>query len=324
MSFFTYTPTPGHSETLAQNVSALPAVVQLLVDAANELETPSQPFLYDLVDLTRQLLADTFNDLYMLSQNATVALRAPSLSALATASLSLLKDLDALLATNENYLLGQWIARARSWGTESGAEADQFEFNARNQVTLWGPDGQISDYAAKHWAGLVGDYYYMRWEMYFSTLCVPATLLVSRRPLADALLNASSFGKKFHEDRFRAALLVAEQEWSSEVKAYPTVAQGSAVDAAVQVLAEYAAPPTNYQAVPNVDMPSEYDIGTAMTNNVNVLAWICAQEPLCLGLYVLVHQHLLPLTVRSNNYGHFKYNVSGAVTTPSTTLYVKV
>ena len=70
---------------------------------------------------------------------------------------------------------------------------------------------------------------------------------------------------------------------------FPTVAQGSTVDAAVQVLAEYAAPPATYQAVPNMDMPSTYDIGTAMTTNVNVLAWICAQEPLCLGLYGLVY-----------------------------------
>ena len=143
-----------------------------MVKAADELETPSQPFMYDLVDLTRQLLANTFNDLYMLSANATAELRNQSLIPLSNAALGLLKDLDALLATDTNFLLGQWIERARSWATESGAEADQFEFNARNQLTLWGPDGEINDYAAKQWAGLVGNYYYMRWSMYFRTLSV--------------------------------------------------------------------------------------------------------------------------------------------------------
>ena len=31
----------------------------------------------------------------------------------------------------------------------------RLEFNARNQVTLWGPNGEINDYAAKSWGGLV-------------------------------------------------------------------------------------------------------------------------------------------------------------------------
>lgn len=177
-SILQYSPPVGGTDSTGQNVSALPIVVQLMLDAADELAEPSAPFYYDLVDLTRQLLSDIFNDLYALSQNATAALRASSLTPLTSASLGLLKDLDALLATNQNYLLGQWISRARSWATESEAEADQFEFNARNQLTLWGPVGEINDYAAKHWAGLVGDYYYMRWQMYYGKL-VPFSSFIS-------------------------------------------------------------------------------------------------------------------------------------------------
>jgi hypothetical protein len=33
------------------------------------------------------------------------------------------------------------------------------------QITLWGPDGNILDYASKQWAGLVGDYYASRWQV---------------------------------------------------------------------------------------------------------------------------------------------------------------
>lgn len=28
-----------------------------------------------------------------------------------------------------------------------------YEYNARNQITLWGPKGEITDYANKQWAG---------------------------------------------------------------------------------------------------------------------------------------------------------------------------
>ncbi|RZF39285.1 hypothetical protein LSTR_LSTR016239 [Laodelphax striatellus] len=42
--------------------------------------------------------------------------------------------------------------------------------NARNQITLWGPNGEIKDYAAKQWAGLVKHYYKPRWELFFKLL----------------------------------------------------------------------------------------------------------------------------------------------------------
>ena len=49
-------------------------------------------------------------------------------------------------------------------------ETHSFLFSAKNQVTLWGPNAEINDYSAREWAGLTGDYYYGRWELYFNTL----------------------------------------------------------------------------------------------------------------------------------------------------------
>ena len=45
-----------------------------------------------------------------------------------------------------------------------------FLFSAKNQVTIWGPNGEISDYSAREWNGVVGDYYYGRWKLYFDML----------------------------------------------------------------------------------------------------------------------------------------------------------
>ena len=42
----------------------------------------------------------------------------------------------------------------------------QYEFNARNQITLWGPRGEILDYATKQWAGVVSDFFKPRWEVF--------------------------------------------------------------------------------------------------------------------------------------------------------------
>ena len=38
-------------------------------------------------------------------------------------------------------------------GTAESAYANLF--NVRNQFTMWGPDSQINDYAARHYSGLM-------------------------------------------------------------------------------------------------------------------------------------------------------------------------
>ena len=37
-------------------------------------------------------------------------------------------------------------------------EKQMYEYNARNQITLWGPRGEIVDYANKQWAGMFISY----------------------------------------------------------------------------------------------------------------------------------------------------------------------
>lgn len=54
----------------------------------------------------------------------------------------LLLDMDTLLASDEHFLLGPWIAAAQSWATNA-QEKQLLWFNALNQITLWGPDGEV-------------------------------------------------------------------------------------------------------------------------------------------------------------------------------------
>lgn len=35
---------------------------------------------------------------------------------------------------------------------------------------MWGPNGEILDYAAKQWSGLFSHYYNPRWKLFFDTL----------------------------------------------------------------------------------------------------------------------------------------------------------
>ena len=68
--------------------------------------------------------------------------------------LKTLDDMDLILATNKQFSLNNWVKSARSWA-QTPAELAQYEENALNQLTIWGPDGQELDYATKQWSGVV-------------------------------------------------------------------------------------------------------------------------------------------------------------------------
>ena len=101
------------------------------------------------------------------------------------------------------------------------AESRLYEFNARNQITLWGPDGgfifleivsfcnssflgQILDYAGKQWSGMMSDYYIPRfkrssiWTAFIQLLCSIRWKMFFKT-LEESLLT----GKKFNSDDFK-------------------------------------------------------------------------------------------------------------------------
>lgn len=155
----------------------MPAAILLLQasDVAPHLRKVPE-FKYDLVDVTRQLLVNRFIDLYLdlLNVYSSSSTSSNDVSVTGSRLVRLVDDLDRLLYTDENFLLSTWISDAQQWarqGSRTNASyAAYLEFNARNQLTLWGPNGEINDYASKQWAGLVEEYYSERWSMFVGYL----------------------------------------------------------------------------------------------------------------------------------------------------------
>ena len=104
---------------------------------------------------------------------------------------NLLADLDYILGTNKDFLLGTWIDRAKGVAAGNKTEEYLYEYNARNQITLWGSRGQIIDYANKQWSGLITDYYLPRWSMFF-----------------DYLVQDVAGGKPFNQVKFTADFML--------------------------------------------------------------------------------------------------------------------
>ena len=83
--------------------------------------------------------------------------------------MELFDDLERILASNENFLLGTWLKDAKALGLDE-MEKMNYEYNARNQITLWGPNGEIRDYANKQWSGVIVDYFKPRWKIFLDKL----------------------------------------------------------------------------------------------------------------------------------------------------------
>lgn len=195
--------TGHHPTTIYYNTSVLVEAWKLMYQAGQEEPTlfSNAAYEYDLVDWTRQVLANAFIPIYeSLISTYTVSNQTTvpkcSIKTQGNKMTALLTTLDGVLATNDNFRLSTWISAAREMANDTDM-ADFFEYEARNQITLWGPTGQISDYGSKSWAGLVSTYYLPRWQMFVD------------------YLSATPY-TSYNQTTFAAELLEWEVQWGAQ------------------------------------------------------------------------------------------------------------
>ncbi len=142
---------------------------RLFISASAKLED-SSTFQYDLVDLTRQVLANFGQKVYFHMIYAFEKKNRDAFLKYSDLLIGLIIDQDRLLSTREKFRLGPWLASARKWG-KNEAESDLYEFNARTLITTWSfKDSNLRDYSHREWAGLLKDFYLPRWQMFIAEL----------------------------------------------------------------------------------------------------------------------------------------------------------
>lgn len=175
-------------------------------------------YKYDLIDVTRQFVQNKIELLYPRIKQAFMAKNLNDLQTIRDTFQSIYSDLDDLLHGDEQFLLGKWLENAKSLATNP-LERKQYEHNARNQITIWGPRGEIVDYAHKQWAGLIRDYCLPRWQLFFSDLEIAVK--------ANGTFNES----KFKQNVFKQI----EEPFTFAKKEYNAVAQGAPIEIARKI-----------------------------------------------------------------------------------------
>lgn len=110
----------------------------------------------------------------------------------------------------KNFELAVWTHGAVEKAKEAADETHTVEemtkifvYAAKNQVSLWGPRGEINDYSAREWSKLTGEYYYGRWELYF-----------------DMLFNALSKNETINMNDYHRMAIAWGREWNDRVSIY--------------------------------------------------------------------------------------------------------
>lgn len=252
---------------------------------SQKLDGTVQPLIYDLTDFGRQVLVNLFADVYTIHRTALEQLittgsasRASELSILSAVMLSIIDDVDALLLTNTNFLFGHWLSEALQ-SAAPGTPDDilhLIEFNARNQITRWGPDGNIEDYAAKEWAGLISGYYRKRWELYISWV-----------------KNSTEEGISLNDTFLIGFLNDFESDWGYQIdhESYPVTTTGDTLELTSKYLQKYTKDQDyvsdKYTMMYNMEFtPDNLLYGqpvTLWTDSFEQFVWLCELHPDCIG-----------------------------------------
>ncbi len=141
--------------------------VKLLLSAPS----PRKGYQADALDFMRQVMSNRAQTLYPSITEAFERRNWEAFDAATKEFLSILDDIDQLLHLSPSLRLDLWINAARACG-HTDEEKALYEWNARNQITLWGYEDLsiLFDYAWKEWAGLISDFYMKRWEDFFNML----------------------------------------------------------------------------------------------------------------------------------------------------------
>lgn len=199
--------------------------LKLFLDAGNQLKG-STTFRYDLVDLTRQVLGKLANQVYLDVLAAYHGNDANRLALQSQKFLELIEDIDTLLASDDNFLLGTWLESAKSLAVNQN-ERKQYEWNARTQVTMWYDNTKVNqsklhDYANKYWSGLLKGYYLPRASTYLSHLS-----------------TSLEQNTNFPLEQWREEWISYSNNWQAGEELYSVEAQGDALAISKALFVKY-------------------------------------------------------------------------------------
>ena len=251
-----------------------------LLAASKDLKD-NDAYQFDLVNLFREAFGAYASHILYEARVAFEAKNIKEFEAKSQAFIDYILEVDALLGTREEFLLGKWVNDARSHGTTE-EESDLYEWNAKSLISLWGPKGHpgcggLYGYAMKQWSGFFSDYSLPSWKLFF-----------------EEQLKVLKGNTSYNHGEFIAGIMDNEEAWLSERGNYNAEPVGNSIDLATKLWDKYSedlvgytksveTPPgiaVNKKAIASSDEGAGHTADKAVDGNIDInSAWWAAPYP---------------------------------------------
>ncbi|WP_020620897.1 alpha-N-acetylglucosaminidase TIM-barrel domain-containing protein [Paenibacillus daejeonensis] len=165
------TPQNYGKQNIAYGADKLETAFRLLAEDFDKFKA-SEAYLYDLTEIMRQLVSNysvfAYNEVLTARDNRDLA-------AFKEAKADFLHSFDvlnAVQATQQDQLAGEWIGRAQDLAAPyDDFTNDAFELNAKTLITTWGSrqsHGSLKEYGWRNYEGMFIDIYKNVWETYLN------------------------------------------------------------------------------------------------------------------------------------------------------------
>lgn len=194
--------------------------VELYLSVSEDFKE-SDGYQYDLCDLTRQAMSNRFHKEQIKFADAYKKKNISAVEEIAKKQLSLLADMDTLLSHRKEFCFSRWINDCHNLATDE-KEKRYFDMNARTLLTSWGDirstTWSLYDYAWREWSGLIKEYYYKRWKMFYNKVLY---CLKNKKILF--IINGDGYiGRFWYKSYlFGKKLNKFELSWLKDYKEYP-------------------------------------------------------------------------------------------------------
>lgn len=194
--------------------------LQLFISVSNDF-SDSDGYQYDLCDIMRQVMSNRFYTQQIEYEKAYKKKDVSTVQEISQKQLKLLLDMDELLSHRKELCFSRWINDSHSLAADEN-EKRYFDFNARTLLTSWGDirdnTSQLYDYAWREWSGLIKEYYYIRWTLFYDRAF---EYLKKNRKFR--VFGGNSFipRHKYKSYKFGKELNAFELKWIKKYSEYP-------------------------------------------------------------------------------------------------------
>ena len=203
---------PWHSANSFCDEDDIIKAARLMLSVADQYKGNNN-FEYDLVDVLRQAITEKARIVHMQIMAAYRVNDRYEFNRTTRKFLRLIDNLDELLSTRPEFMVGPWLESAKKLATND-EEKVLYEWNARTLITTWGTSSSgLQDYSSREWSGMLKDFYKMRWSTYFNYL-------------SDMMDKKAPQSINFH---------ALEEAWNKERKVYPVTPQAEVISTAKRV-----------------------------------------------------------------------------------------